>query len=197
MSPGFVPESILTRLVLRGMNASAAILDEAETYGDTVFVQADAGLSLNRGPLMSTLLWLRCAVEAWPHADLIGKAEDDSWVHLHEVERLLRSALGGMAQMGVAHLYWGTRYETYHWNATAQRPLGFGRPWAVYGDHYLERKVTTHGPNAGSFVGGPKCSPITPDSPFHGPFPYQKGQLYFLDGGLSRRVCVAAARRPD
>ena len=52
----------------------------------------------------STLLWLRCAVVAWPHAELIGKAEDDTRIHLGDVERLLRAALRDLASMGADEL---------------------------------------------------------------------------------------------
>ena len=104
LDPSLVPESILTRFVVRGLNASCGILAEAARYNDTVFVAADARLSINRGPLTSTLAWFRCAVAAWPHAELVGKAEDDTWIHLVEVSRQLRAALSGMAAMGVQHL---------------------------------------------------------------------------------------------
>ena len=41
---------------------------------------------------------------AWPHAELIGKAEDDTRIHLGDVERLLRAALRGLASMGADEL---------------------------------------------------------------------------------------------
>ena len=97
LQPSLVPTSIVTRLVMRGLDASASLLAEAARERDVVFVEALGTLSKNRGPLTSTLLWLRCAVVAWPHAELIGKAEDDTWIHLGDVERLLRAALRGLA----------------------------------------------------------------------------------------------------
>ena len=181
LQPSLVPTSIVTRFVMRGLNASAILLAEAARQHDVVFVEALETLSKNRGPLTSTLLWLRCAVVAWPHAELIGKAEDDTWIHMHDVERLLRAALGGLASMGADHLYWGTRYETYHWNATSHRPIGFGRSWAVHKHGALATMALKHDVPASQ-----RCTE-PPASAFHGPFAYQKGQLYFLDRALARR----------
>ena len=180
LQPSLVPTSIVTRLVMRGLDASASLLAEAARERDVVFVEALGTLSKNRGPLTSTLLWLRCAVVAWPHAELIGKAEDDTWIHLGDIERLLRAALRGLASMGADHLYWGTRYETYHWNATSHRPIAFGRAWAVHKHGALDAMPLEQVPVS------QRCKK-PPAASHHGPFAYQKGQLYFLDRALARR----------
>ena len=65
--------------------------------------------------------WLACATYAWPRARLIGKADDDTYVHLpgvaDHVTQTLSFARG-------APIYWG-QLEAYHWHVGAHRPLGF------------------------------------------------------------------------
>ena len=121
----FVEPGVVMRIVLRGINASAAVRNESSVYADTVFLKAPALLGAGRGPLTSTLLWLRCASSAWPHADFIGKAEDDTWVHVPDVLDSLMAARDALALLGISDIYWGM-HESYLWNETAQRPLGFG-----------------------------------------------------------------------
>ena len=72
-----VQESMTLRIVLRGINASLAVRNESSIHGDTIFLRAPAALTDGRGPLMSTLHWLGCAVvhgRCTPH----WKAEDDT-----------------------------------------------------------------------------------------------------------------------
>ena len=70
---------ITTRFVMRGLGSAAE--DEAHSHGDIVFVEALASMVRKNGPLQSLVLWWQCAVESWPQASLIGKADDDIWVN--------------------------------------------------------------------------------------------------------------------
>ena len=102
------PEAgVVTRLVMRGFNASAAVVDEAAQFGDIVFLPSSASLSEYSGPLQSTWQWLECAVSAWPRAALIGKAEDDVWVHLPGVLESLRAGSEALGKFNLRSMYWG------------------------------------------------------------------------------------------
>ena len=102
------PEAgVVTRLVMRGYNASTAVIDEAAQFGDIVFLPSSASLSEYSGPLQSTWQWLECAVSAWPRAALIGKAEDDVWVHLPGVLESLRAGSEALGKFNLRSMYWG------------------------------------------------------------------------------------------
>jgi len=102
------PEAgVVTRLVMRGFNASAAVIDEAAQFGDIIFLPSSASLSEYVGPLQSTWQWLECASSAWPRAALIGKAEDDVWVHLPGVLESLRAGSEALGKLNLRSLYWG------------------------------------------------------------------------------------------
>jgi hypothetical protein len=93
--PGGAAADILSLFVLRGINALDATFQEASTYGDVVFLRANATLTRMVGPIWSTWLWLECAVEAWPSARLLGKAEVDVWLHLPGIAARLLADLKG------------------------------------------------------------------------------------------------------
>ena len=119
---------ILPRFVLRGIGAAPSTVREANLHHDIIFVQANANASRMSGPLESLLLWLRCAISAWPAATLVGKADDDTWMNLPSVASHLRASLEALqasssqSQLsGPSALYWG-QMETYHWDFHTQRP---------------------------------------------------------------------------
>ena len=60
--------ALVTRLVMRGLNASDEIISEADQFGDVVFLPSSTSLNKNRGPLQSTWQWFECASSAWPRA---------------------------------------------------------------------------------------------------------------------------------
>lgn len=126
---------VLARFVLRGVNALAASLNESHMFGDIVFVKAPAQMPRKTGPLLKLFLWLQCATVAWPQAQLIGKADDDTYVHLpgiaDHLEHTMRFANG-------APIYWGS-FESFHWQLDRHRPIGFaGRLTTRGGRHALE-----------------------------------------------------------
>ena len=67
---------ILARFVMRGLRAAQSSVDEAADHQDIIFVQALAALGRAAGPLVSLMLWYRCATAAWPNARHIGKVRD-------------------------------------------------------------------------------------------------------------------------
>ena len=71
---GRLTEGILPRLVLRGVGASPALLNESAMHGDIVLLNASAGLSRREGPLISLFLWFDCAIKTWPAAEMVMHA---------------------------------------------------------------------------------------------------------------------------
>ena len=120
--------SSVTKLVMRGLGASEQLLREAAAYRDIVFLPERERQPKASGPLISTLLWLSCAVVAWPNAALVGKSEDDVWLHLPDIYDSLRGSMAALRARGVDHLYWGLM-EYYHFNESSGRPIGFGQEW--------------------------------------------------------------------
>ena len=86
---------VVARFVMRGLGSSA--LEEAQHHGDIVFVPARADAHRKNGPLQSLVHWWRCAIEAWPRALLVGKADDDIWVQLLATAAHLRGSLATLA----------------------------------------------------------------------------------------------------
>lgn len=121
------PAAIRVYFVLHGLGALTRTIEEARAQQDMVFLRARARLPCMFGQLQKQFLWLRCAPSAWPSASLIGKADDDAWVHLADVEHALFRTIG---ELNVEHtrapplLYWGTM-ESYHWDLEMRRPVGF------------------------------------------------------------------------
>lgn len=112
--------------VMRQFGASKTTLNESHEAGDIVFVAANASLGRKSGPLQTFLLWIQCATVAWPHARLIGKADDDVWTHLPSVAAHLRASLAALElEGGPAEMYWGM-FENYRWDTDIHRPFEWG-----------------------------------------------------------------------
>ena len=160
--------SSVTKLVMRGLGASEQLRREAAAHGDIVFLPEKEQQSKASGPLISTLLWLRCAVAAWPKATLVGKSEDDVWLHLPDIYDSLRGSMAALRARGVDHLYWGLM-EYYHFNESSGRPVGFGTVWGGK----TKREVWQN-----------RCR----REPFTGPFAFAKGARYFLSRVVAQRL---------
>lgn len=159
---------LVSRFVLRGADASRALLDEARAHGDMLLLNASSKESKAFGPLHSTLLFLECASRAWPHSHLIVKAEDDMWVHLPSLLSSLHAAHREMKREAIGLMYWGIM-EMYSMNTTTWRPMGFGyRGYSAV------------------------CSPPSPTSA--GPFIYAKGALYAVSRPLALELLEEEAR---
>ena len=128
---------ITTRFVMRGLGSTSE--DEAKRHGDIVFFEARADANRKSGPLQSLVLWWQCAVEAWPQASLIGKADDDIWVKLIATAAHLRGSLAALAaqpsfvrEQRPPEMFWGTM-ETFHWSTFRNRPVGFSKKYGGAG----------------------------------------------------------------
>ena len=94
-------------------------IKEAETHGDMLVMTSSSDLDDSSGALKTLLSWYACAFMLWPSVQLIGKAEDDVWIHSSGVIRDVRSSLGQLRSY--EHLYWGS-FETYHWSHKTHAP---------------------------------------------------------------------------
>ncbi|KAL1510928.1 hypothetical protein AB1Y20_005756 [Prymnesium parvum] len=182
------PESgIAAHFVLHGRGAHSLVLDEAVRHGDIVFLDGEAEMHRKQGPLAKLLLWMRCAAAAWPGALLVGKADDDTWVHMSGVARQLRASLSG----GGRYIYWG-RTETFHWYERAHRPAAFAGRYGR-GEHCTRRRVPLgewerkHGELG---YGAARSWPRADDEEeaLVGPFEFAKGPLVFLSRPLAEQV---------
>jgi hypothetical protein len=172
--------------VVRGLGASVQIQQETRVHDDMLILDAaKAKLGPGAGPLASMLGWLKCAISRWPAARLIGKSEDDVWLHAHGVAAELRAALAlrPTSDYKSTDLYWGS-FETYHWAEGAHG----ARMWKWW--------PTRDARN---------CSDLRYDAarplwegnlhPLHavGPFGFAKGPLFLLSRTLARRIVHSPA----
>ena len=83
-------ESLVAKFVMRSQGDDR-VAREAAKHGDVVMLDAPAAMSKDIGPLWSSMLWLACAPRAWPGTDMIGHAEDDTYLHLPGIVSHLRT----------------------------------------------------------------------------------------------------------
>ena len=171
-----VPCSLVVRFVLRGLGASRAMRGEAAAHNDVTFVRApeDGPRARSWGPLVSLVGWYECALTAWPRARLLGKAEDDVWLHLPGVEAHLLRTLESLQRAGVAapeeRLYWGVmeQYSLLHEPNASLR----GHPFVGFGFRPAKRACADR-------RGG------------EGPFSFAKGPLHALSAPLAAQLVAA------
>jgi hypothetical protein len=105
------PMDILACFVMRGGGAPQFVRNEARAQGDVVFLDAPENLPREVGPLVMLRLWFAHALQAFPGARFVGKADSDVYFDLPRVARQLaalpRSPVGGGGWV------WG-RFESYH-----------------------------------------------------------------------------------
>ena len=197
--PGGAAADILALFALRGVGIRQSTADEAARHGDVVFLRAHTEQSRFTGPLWSAWLWFECALDAWPGAQLIGKAESDVWVHLPGVAariqrdfdalrrraaaRSTRGAAGGAPPPSAPpSIYWGIM-ETFQWDLKLQRPRGFAYKFGATNLNCTVRQVTGND-RAGRVEFKQLRLPPNASSAyatlFVGPFCFAKGPLVFV-----------------
>ena len=114
------PEAgIVARFAIHGLDARADVIDEATKHSDITFLRAPAVMSCKAGALRKLMLWLRCAAAAWPNAAMIGKADDDVWLHLPGVSAHVSRSLAVLGWQSALEasqrggLVWASM-ESYH-----------------------------------------------------------------------------------
>jgi hypothetical protein len=184
--------NILTRFILRGLGARVTSLNESITHRDMIFVRAPAAMSRKVGPLLKLMRWLDCATTAWPNARLIGKGDDDTWVHLGGVEHHLSHSLQSLSG---APMVWGL-LEAFHWHLGIHRPTGFAGPFSTRG-RGLELCRRRHipatmlvGARAELSYGRVRSAPLDADGGVVGPFYFARGPLQFVSRSLAEAVAA-------
>lgn len=201
---------MLALFVLRGIGLEAGTISEAGTQGDIVFVRSEASLPRLIGPLWSSWLWLECAVQAWPNAQLIGKAETDTWIDLPGVAARIHADLAAIdlrhdraaVAAGPPQIYWGVM-ESFHWNLHDQRPKGFSYKFG--GSPAVDCRVRGQPPSgsaapaAGALdhhgmmqVALPPNGTSAADA-FVGPFHFAKGPLVLVSRSLLPPVVASGS----
>lgn len=185
---------IKTRFVMRGLGSVAE--GEAQEHGDMLFVKAPADANRKNGPLLSLVLWWRCAVQAWPQVSLVGKADDDIWVQMTATAAHLRGSLAALAAQpqftqvdSAPAMFWGLM-ETFHWSSAKNRPVGFAKK---YGGSGARAECFRRHLNAnGSLVRPERRASRSEDAwrgahghgNLIGPFNFAKGPMYFVSHSL-------------
>ena len=204
------PASIRVRFVLHGLGALNTSLAESLLHRDMVFLRGQARMQCAHGQLRKQFLWLQCATTAWPLATLIGKADDDAWVHLFDIEHALVRTLAELGAPGsngtLYDIYWGTM-ESYHWHATMRRPVGFAGARFAFRrlpegsssgngrlEYCLHRSEPTGVRESRQLPRAWLADPLTiaENGTIVGPFPFAKGPLYFLSSLLAASVTRSA-----
>ena len=206
--------NIVARFVLHGLGVRQSELEEASTHGDITFLRAPAVMSCKAGALHKLILWLECAMAAWPKAAMIGKADDDAWIHLPGVAAHVTRSLSALGWLNAppppcGGLVWGSM-ESYHWHEGIHRPVGFmGMRYAyrrLEGNGLLERCRQRGAPrllalprrdvprtwlsgdkdsdDGGSWNGAGGGAPAN----VTGPFFFAKGPLYLISRTLIRQL---------
>ena len=149
---------MVARFVLHGLGARTSVLAEAASTRDVIFLRAPSVMSCKSGPLRKLWLWLECALSAWPHATMVGKADDDAWLRLPGVALHASRAIAVAAahtaaaaqatRPAAAHdeppllAVWAS-IASFHWHEGMHRPVGYtGQRWAhrmLPGEGFLQR----------------------------------------------------------
>ena len=184
---------IIVRFALRGIGASAAVRAERANFtrngvSDVVLLDASANASRARGPLASLFCWYRCATTAWPRARLVGKADDDVWLHLPGISAHLHASLHALRRntTGEPQILWGL-FQSFHWDVRVERPDAFGKT-SKFGSlkscgragNSLRDSIThPRWRDAGGWWQHPQRI---------GPFHFTRGPAYFVGAGIVRQL---------
>ena len=184
---------IIVRFALRGLGASAAVRAERANFtrngvSDVVLLDASTNASRARGPLASLFCWYRCATTAWPRARLVGKADDDVWLHLPGISAHLHASLHALRRntTGEPQVLWGL-FQSFHWDVRVERPDAFGKT-SKFGSlkscgragNSLRDSIThPRWRDAGGWWQHPQRI---------GPFHFTRGPAYFVGAGIVRQL---------
>ena len=120
--PEIVNAGIVTRFAVRVVGyGSSQVIQETRSHGDVLQLAVSTELEQGAGALTSLMGWLTCALYLWPSVRLIGKAEDDIFVHGAGIAAAVTRGLSHADQVG-AELYWGT-FESFHWSRLKHAPV--------------------------------------------------------------------------
>ena len=221
--------STCATFIVRAGNAppdvARALQRETDAHGDTLLVRSIAyNENRVRGPMLTLAHWLLHAAAFMRHAKFIGKLDDDAYLHVPDLERMLHTSimsLGARANVYIgvhtwyhwyAKLFDNTRHAwTYHQAMNAGRvcraePLRLpngcgagGAPTASNGS-LSSSSLSSSGVNADIGVASSSCGTCV------GPFAFAAGYLIVLSrtlvdglvtaGGVEKEARLLAAMSP-
>ncbi|KAL3906971.1 MAG: hypothetical protein SGPRY_010350 [Prymnesium sp.] len=160
---------IRAHFVLRSAHAppklQALLADEARKHGDLLRVEVAWNETRLRGPLIAVARWFEYALATYPSAPLIGKMDDDVYVHAPRLEQLLRAAIAGVARPD--RLYLGS-ITYFNWFPRIFERSGFGWSYPMAHRHGAYCKNLSL---AEARCSGRGCGTCV------GPFPFASGYL--------------------
>ena len=121
-----LPFDVEVAFVLRGIGLQneSQLAAEAAAHADLWLVRASATLPRSVGPLVTQLLWFKCAARAHPAVPWIGRADDDGWLRVDALPILLTRVGEAMAVRNSSRALVGSMF-TYKWyNDSLCTPLG-------------------------------------------------------------------------
>lgn len=167
-SPG-IGYRFLIRALLLSTEANVTLRGEHGVHGDMLFLPVGSADDRLHGRLIALHAWLRAVGSLFPAANWVCKADDDTYIRLHDWQQTLKTiALSRPpARMPILHgwLNWMS------WDAAARREYRFSH----------------------SFDPAARCPPSVEDKRCHGPFPFASGWLIVLSAHLARHVAGSAA----
>ncbi len=190
-----LPPDFLVRFVLRADKRKRSLSEAAEHRDVLVIAPGPSGMPVQprSAPLFSLLSWWHCALALWPSANLIGKADDDTWIDPIGVRTSLHESMvegQRRAQDMAAALYWGIM-ETFHWRESAHQIAEIdakGQRGFKYKFSEHQCRVQRISANLSKFKGFRGCPPRTGGESIVGPFPFAKGPLSFLSAPIVSAV---------
>ena len=109
--------AVVVRFVVRTAGAPTAVAallrEENAEHADLLPVHVAWNETRMRGPVLSLGAWLRHATAAYPDAAFVAKVDDDVYLHLPDVEAMLR-AVASTAGIDAEHAYMGP-ITYFHW----------------------------------------------------------------------------------
>ena len=182
---------VIVRFALRGLGASAAVRAERANFtrngvSDVVLLDAAANASRARGPLASLLR--TAARRRRGGARLVGKADDDVWLHLPGISAHLHASLHALRRntTGEPQILWGL-FQSFHWDVRVERPDAFGKT-SKFGSlkscgragNSLRDSIThPRWRNAGGWWQHPQRI---------GPYHFTRGPAYIVGAGIVRQL---------
>ena len=172
--------TICASFVVRATGApkALALKREAKVHGDMLLIKSVAWNETRvRGPVLSLAWWLRHASEEIRNARFIAKVDDDTYLHLPDLARLLHEADATLG--ATSHVYLGV-LTFYHWferlfDATQHS-------MSLRGALASGKWCREHGRGNDSELSGSQTGRCL------GPYPFAAGYLIVLSSQLVRSI---------
>ena len=184
-----IGHSIVVRFVIRALHAPPAVerllsLEQA-AHGDVFRVSVPWNETRLRGPVLSVAAWLSHATVEFAHARFIAKLDDDAYINVPELERLLWEVL--RVSPSPERIYLGPM-SWFHWYPRIFERSGFGWSYTMAWMLGQNCRNVTAAEERCRWQGCGGCV---------GPFPFASGYLAVLSTPLAVDVVGSATLHDD